>query len=107
MTTTYTWLIEALDCVPSTEGKSNVVNNVHWRVNATDGTNDATVYGTQGLVLDAKASFTPYSKLTKDTVVAWVQEAMGIDAVTNVQQALDAQLDDLNTPAIVTLPLPW
>ena len=107
MTTTYTWLIEALDCVPSTEDKSNVVNNVHWRVNATDGTNDATVYGTQGLVLDAKASFTSYTELTKDTVVAWVQEAMGIDAVTKLQEGLDKQLEGLTAPTVVTLPLPW
>lgn len=107
MTTTYTWLIESLDCVVSTDGKSNVVNNIHWRVNATDGTNDATVYGTQGIAFDPKASFTPYTKLTKDTVVAWVQEAMGIDAVTRVQEALDKQLDGLNAPTVVTLQLPW
>lgn len=104
---TYTWLIEALDCVPSTDGKSNVVNNIHWRVNATDGTNTATFYGAQGIAFDAKASFTPYSKLTKDMVVAWVQEDMGIDAVTKLQEGLDKQLEGLNTPAVVTLPLPW
>jgi len=104
---TYFWKIEALDCIPSIDGQSNVVSCVHWRVNATDGTNTTSVYGCQLLVFDAKASFTPYSKLTKDTVVAWVQEAMGIDAVTRLQEGLDKQLEGLDTPAVITLPLPW
>jgi hypothetical protein len=105
--TTYTWLIEALDCVPSTEGKANVVNNIHWRVNATDGTNNATIYGAQGVAFDPKAPFIAYNKLTKDMAIQWVQEAMGIDAVTRLQEALDKQLEGLNTPTVVTLPLPW
>ena len=103
MANTYTWLIPRLDCVPN----DNVVSCVHWRVNATDGTNEATVYGTQELTYDAKNAFIKYSALTKDTVIGWVQEAMGIDAVTKLQEALDKQLETLANPPIVTLPLPW
>jgi len=38
MANTYTWVIDALDCAPSAEGQTNVVNTIHWRVNGTDGT---------------------------------------------------------------------
>jgi hypothetical protein len=31
---TYTWSVDSIDCIPSLDGKNNVVSNVHWRVNA-------------------------------------------------------------------------
>jgi hypothetical protein len=102
---TYTWKIEALDCKP--DGESKVVSCIHWRVKGDDGTNTAEVYGTQGLTFDAKNLFIAYEALTKDTVVGWVQEAMGIDAVTELQEALDKQLENLANPPIITPPLPW
>jgi len=99
----YTWKIEALDCVPD----GNVVSNIHWRVSATDGTNTAEVYGTQPLTFDGAKAFINYADLTKNTVVGWVQEAMGIDAVTRLQEALDKQLETLANPPVITPPLPW
>jgi len=107
MATTYTWEIESLNCIPLIEGKTKVISCVHWRVNATDGVNNATVYGAQSLTFDAKNAFTNYEDITKDTVVVWVQAAMGIDAVTSIQQTLDKQLNALANPPIITPPLPW
>ena len=107
MTDKYTWVIAQLDCIPFIDGQSNVVSNVHWRVNANDSTHEATVYGTQALTFDAKNAFIAYDSLTKDTVVGWVQEAMGIDTVTRLQEALDKQLESLANPPVITPPLPW
>ena len=104
---TYTWKIEQLDCIPSVDGQANVVANIHWRVNGTDGTNTADVYGFQALTFDAKNAFVSYANLTKDMVIGWAQEAMGIDAVTRLQESIDKQLSDLATPKIVSPPLPW
>ena len=103
----YTWKIELLDCIPSIDGQSNVVSCVHWRVNATDGTNMDSVYGAQQLTFDAKNAFINYADLTKDTVVGWVQAAMGIDAVTGLQETLDKKLETLANPPVITPPLPW
>ena len=103
----YKWKIERLECIPSVDGQTNVVSNAHWRVSATDGTHEATMYGTQALTFDAKNAFVNYADLTKNTVVGWVQEAMGIDAVTRLQEALDKQLETLANPPVVTPPLPW
>jgi len=105
--TEYTWKIEQLECIPSADGQSNVVSNVHWRVNATDGASKVTMYGTQALTFDAKNAFISYADLTKDTVVGWVQEAMGIDDVTRLQEALDKRLETLANPPVITPPLPW
>lgn len=104
---TYTWKIEQLDCIPSADEQANVVSMVHWRVSATNETNTAEVYGTQSLTFEAKNAFVSYDDLTKDTVVAWVQEAMGIDAVTKLQEMLDKQLENLVSPPVITPPLPW
>jgi hypothetical protein len=104
---TYTWAITQLACIPSAKGQTNVVSMAHWRINGTDGTNTAEVYGTQPLTFDAKSAFVNYTDLTKDTVVAWVQEAMGADAVTKLQEALDKHLENLANPPVITPPLPW
>jgi len=107
MTITYTWEIESVDCIPLVKNKSKVVSCVHWRVNATDGANNTTVYGAQSLNFDENAAFLDYANLSKNTVVGWVQAAMGIDAVTKLQETLDKQLETLANPPIITPPLPW
>jgi uncharacterized lipoprotein YmbA len=100
---TYTWQVESLDCVP--DGK--VVSCIHWRLKGDDGTNTAEVYGAQAIEHNAKNPFTAYEALTKDQVISWVQEAMGIDAVTKLQEELDKQLETLANPPVITPPLPW
>jgi len=107
MATTYNWTISAMDCVPQEDGKTDVVVTAHWSVSATDGTYIAGAYGTQSFVYDAGKSFTPFADLTQDQVVGWVQESMGIDAVTALQQNIDQQIANQVNPPIVTPPLPW
>ncbi len=104
---TYTWLIDSLECIPSANGKSNVVCNVHWRLNATDDKNTAGTYGVQHLMHKPTSPFTNYDNLTKDTVIGWVQDAMGTDAVTALQESLDKQLENLANPPIISPKLPW
>ena len=123
MANTYNWKINSLACVPSLNGHTNVVSVVHWSINANDGQeimianpsggtstvfkNIASSYGAQELTLNDQSTFVDYSALTKDVVVGWVQEAMGLDAVTRLQESLDKQLETLNNPPVVTPPLPW
>ena len=107
MTTVYQWTIQALDCKPEEDGKTNVVVTAHWSVSATDGTNSAGVYGTQTFTLTGESAFTPFEDLTQDQVVGWVQESMGIDAVTALQENLDSQIENKINPPIVTKSAPW
>ena len=107
MANTYTWKIEALDCAPSAEGQTNVVNTIHWRVNGTDGTHNATVYGTQGVAYTAGSPFTAFNSLTEAEVIGWLQSAMGAEKVAELEANLDAQIAALVTPAVVTPALPW
>lgn len=104
---TYNWTISALDCKPQEDGLNDVVVTAHWRVDATDGTYTAGVYGTQSFSLNTEGDFTPFADLTQEQVVGWVQEGMGIEAVTSLQENLDTQIANQVNPPIVTPPLPW
>jgi hypothetical protein len=103
----YQWNIQALDCIPQENGKTDVVVTAHWTVSATDGTYISSAYGTQSFTYDASKAFIPYADLTQDEVIAWVQDGMGIDAVTALQQNLETQIQNQINPPIVTPVLPW
>jgi hypothetical protein len=107
MSITTTWIVEQMNCYPTAEGQTDVVFNVHWRVNATDGTYNATFYGTVGVTYEAGSPYTPYVDLTQDQVVGWVQTSMGAEQVASIEAGLATQIDNQVNPPIVTPALPW
>jgi len=107
MANAYAWVIEAMDCVPQEDGQTDVVITVHWRQNATDGTYNATVYGTVGLTYTPGSPFTPYADLTQDQVIGWVQDVLGPDQVIALEANVTAQIEAQINPPVVTPPLPW
>ena len=108
MTTTYTWDFPAFECYPTYESQTDVVFTIHWRCTADDGLGHiAEVYSTQSVEYKAGTPFTPYADITPEQTQGWVQSAMGIDAVTALQQNLDSQIENLINPKSVTLPAPW
>ena len=109
MAITYTWNVNTVDVYPSDEGHSNVIYNVHWRLNATDNEVDAegnpyvaSVYGTQSLDTSDLSNFTNFDSVTSSQVQGWVEGAMGAEEVQNLKDGLDAQIAALITPASVT-----
>ena len=109
MAITYTWNVNTVDVYPSEEGHSNVIYNVHWRLNATDTEVDAegnpyvaSVYGTQSLDTSDLSNFTNFDSVTSSQVQGWVEGAMGEEAVQGLKDGLDAQIAALITPASVT-----
>ena len=97
MSATFTYSISQTDFVLSEDGLTNVINNLHWRCNAseTNGGKDyaAGSYGTQGLAAPDPSSFTAYDSLTEADCIAWLKAAMGDDAVTALEAGLQAQID--------------
>lgn len=97
------WKIVALECYPEYEGQQNVVTTAHW-----DLTEDtARVYGSVGFTLDPEAEFIPFEELTEATVIGWVHDALGAEAVASNEAAITAQLEAIANPPVVTPPLPW
>lgn len=112
-TITYTWRIEQLDCVPTEGGLHNVVQQIHWRLFGTDGTNTLDLFGVVPLGDADPEDFTLYTELTQPTVISWLEAA--IDAQTDEDNLTVAQLRAnlagmlaaIRTPPVVTPPLPW
>tara|TARA_R110000851_G_scaffold325295_1_gene493163 strand:- start:96 stop:431 length:336 start_codon:yes stop_codon:yes gene_type:complete len=101
MTATNTWTIAQTDFVLSEDGLTNVINVIHWAVNAeqTEGevTYNASSYGTQSVTFDPD-NFTDYSDVTEANCIAWVKAAMGEEQVTALETGLKANIDLEITP---------
>ena len=107
MTNIRTWLVDAMNCTAQQGDKTDVVMTIHWRLNGTDGTNNAMVYGSVSVTYDPADPFTPYADLTQEQVIGWAKGALGAERVAELEANIDAQLADLANPPIVTPPLPW
>jgi len=107
MSVTNTWVIEQMNCYPQAEGETDVVFTVHWRINATDGTYNATSYGTVGVTYEAGTPYTPYANLTQAQVVGWVQATLGPEQVASIEAGLVTNIANQVNPPVVTPPLPW
>ncbi len=131
MATTFTYKIANLD----RETADGYVNTAHYTINAEDGTYNAGAYGSLGLeraydvepveakdaVLDADgkvvtpavaavtgvlSALVPFADLTEATVVGWVKDKLGADKVTEIETALQAQLDEQTAPTKAS-GVPW
>jgi hypothetical protein len=102
---TYTWTISALDCKVSEDNLQDVVYTVHWRYKATneDGIS-AETYGAQYILPPTEEDFTPYSELTKEQVIGWLEIYLNVPAIT---LDLDNQIELIINPVDVTPPLPF
>lgn len=107
MTIASTWIVDQMSCYPEYEGHPDVVFTVAWRLNATDGTYQGTVYGSVSLTLSPDTPFTPYADLTQAQVIGWVQAAMGPEQVAAYETNVAQQIADQINPPVVNPPLPW
>ena len=93
MANTYVWTVNTLD----RELSDGYVSTAHYIVNAKDDSYSAGAYGSVNL--ERPETLIPYSDLQESQVIEWVKTALGGDAkVTEIQAALQAQLDEQRTP---------
>ena len=112
MAISYEWDVNTVDVYPTDEGHSNVIYNVHWRLNATDTQVDAegnpytaSVYGTQSLDTSDLSNFTDFDNVTSSQVQGWVETAMGAEEVQSLKDGLDANIAGQINPTSVTMEL--
>jgi hypothetical protein len=109
MSISYEWNVNTVDVYPTDEGHSNVIYNVHWRLNATDTQVDAegnpytaSVYGTQVLDTSDLSNFTDFDSVTSSQVQGWVESAMGAEEVQSLKDSLDANIAGQITPTSIS-----
>ena len=97
--TNYTWTIVNMDRLTA----DGFVVTVHYNVSATDGTYNASTYGTVGYTEQPGETYVPYADLTQAQVVGWVQTSLGKDTV---EDSLQSQIDAQKNPVTAT-GTPW
>jgi hypothetical protein len=100
MSTTFTWNIANLE----RETSDGYVYTAHYTVNVADDTYSAGAYGSLGL--ERGDALVPFADLTEATVVGWVKEKLTAEKVTEIEAALQAQLDEQRQPTKAG-GLPW
>jgi len=112
MAISYEWDVNTVDVHPTEGGHTDVIYNVHWRLNATDTQVDAegnpytaSVYGTQNLDTSDLSGFIDFDSVTSAEVQGWVESAMGEEKVQSLKDGLDANIAGQITPTSVTMEL--
>jgi hypothetical protein len=100
MSTTFTWNIANLE----RETSDGYVYTAHYTVNAADDTYSSGAYGSLGL--ERGDTLVPFADLTEATVVGWVKEKLTAEKVTEIEAALQTQLDEQRQPTKAG-GLPW
>lgn len=100
MSTTFTWNIANLE----REVADGYVYTAHYTIDAKDDTYSAGAYGSVGF--QRPETLIPFADLTKETVVGWVKDALGTEKVTEIEVALQGQLDEQRNPTKAA-GLPW
>ena len=102
-TTTFTWTVNTLERTVA----NGIVSNVHFAVNASDGTYSAEGYG--DISLDAPerdAEIIAYADLTEATCIGWAKDKLGEENVAEMEAALQVKIDEQRTPVTGT-GVPW
>jgi hypothetical protein len=100
MATTVTWKIANLE----RETEDGFVFTAHYTVTADDGTYTSGAYGSIGF--ERPDNLIPFSQLTEETVVGWVKEKFGEEKVTEIEAALQSQIDEQKRPTKAA-GVPW
>jgi hypothetical protein len=97
--TNFDWAIAQLE----RHTADGVVYTAHWTLNANDGTDTASAYGSVGLEPPEEESMIPYADLTPEIVVGWTKEKLDVE---QIETALQAQLDEQRAPSRAS-GVPW
>ena len=102
--TIFTWSVDTLE----RQTANGIVYNIHYRIDANDGTYSSGAYGSIGLEAPAEGDeVVPYAELTEETVIGWTKTALGGDEkVTEIETALQGQITEQRTPTRGT-GTPW
>ena len=100
MTTVFNWAIANLEH----ETADGFVYVAHYTISAKNTAYSASAYGSIGF--ERPDSLIPYSDITEKMVVEWVKDALTEEKVEQIEEALQAQLDEQAAPTRAA-GVPW
>jgi len=109
MAISYSWNVNTVDVYPTDGDYTDVIYNVHWRLNAIDTQVDAEgnpyiadVDSTQVLDTSDLSGFIDFDSVTSAEVQGWVESAMGEEKVQSLKDSLHANIADQINPTSET-----
>ena len=104
--TTYSWSVNAMYTLDTPE--PGFVVNVLWTLTGVDGQYTASIDGNSQFTVQ-EGTFVPYSDLTPEIVIGWVQTALGPQGIANYEANVQGQINSMITPPVSpqNTPLPW
>lgn len=101
----YNWTFPAFDCIIDEDGLQKVVTTVHWRLKGTDEDNiSAEIYGAQAVGQPNPEAFTPFTDLSENQVIGWMESEMDVDTM---KANIAAQINLIKNPVTEVLSAPW
>lgn len=97
------WSITKLECLPQSEGLTNVVVKVFWTLIASNSSDQEIYTGITEVAADPE-NFTPYAQLTKETVLGWIWDKFDKQATEDM---VAKRLANRTAPPFIDPPLPW
>ena len=111
MANTYNWKINKLDVKKEQDGLTDVVYDIHYsyeavssELNANNQPHEASILGVCSIQAPDAENYVQFDQLTKDQVVAWLEESLEVDELNN---ALDGIISEFVTPSIESKNAPW
>ena len=103
----YSYNIYSLDSYPNYDSYQEVVFRVVYQLVATSGSYSATNTTDQNVEYQPGTPFVPYDSLTKETVVGWIEYALGAQALEDMKKQLKRNIEQQMNPVTLYLPLPF
>ena len=102
----YNWIISQIDTVPEANGLTDIASVIHWRCSLEeDPSIDA--YGTVVLHELDSDNFVPFEDLTEEHVIEWVKSSLGDERIDQMNESLNARLQNKLNPKTVVKNVPW
>jgi hypothetical protein len=91
------------------ENEQNYVVTAYYDVIGVDGIYTASFTNVAKFSTENVSAFIPYSELTNEIVVGWIQNELGVEGVSNIEASIQGQIDSQINPPITpeNTPLPW
>jgi len=101
-----TWDVVSYDGIKTVGSLSDVITTVHWTASDSEtvGSGNSAVvhngssYGSVELAEADAGSFIALASVTKDNLIAWAKDAIGVDDVTAIETNIAAQITESKTP---------